>query len=72
MCLAIPGKIIKICDAQRAVVDFQGIQKEINISLVKVKKGDCVIVHAGFAIQKLSRESVWQVLEAYDKTGKHT
>lgn len=52
MCLAIPGKIIKIND-QLATADFSGIQKEINISLVDVKKGDYVMVHAGFAIEKM-------------------
>lgn len=55
MCLAIPGKIIKI-NNQLATVDFNGIEKEINISLVDAKKGDFVIVHAGFAIEKVSHE----------------
>ncbi|MBU0636992.1 MAG: HypC/HybG/HupF family hydrogenase formation chaperone [Patescibacteria group bacterium] len=50
MCLAIPGKIIKI-NKEKAIVDFNNIQKEINISLIKVKIGDYVIVHAGFAIE---------------------
>lgn len=40
------------------MVDFDGIEKEINISLVSdVKKGDFVIVHAGFAIEKVSQEN---------------
>ncbi|MEF3691438.1 MAG: HypC/HybG/HupF family hydrogenase formation chaperone [Candidatus Moraniibacteriota bacterium] len=57
MCLAFPGKIKKI-KGQNAVVDFDGIEKEINISLVSdVKKGDFVIVHAGFAIEKVSQEN---------------
>lgn len=57
MCLAIPGKILKIKD-QLATVDFQGVQKEINISLVDVKIGDYVMVHAGFAIEKIDDEYV--------------
>jgi len=52
MCLAIPGKIIEITD-EKAIADFQGIQKEINVSLVKVALGDYVMVHAGFAIEVL-------------------
>ncbi len=56
MCLAIPGKIIKIGKNQQATAGFNGIKKEINISLVEVKKGDYVIVHAGFAIEKIEKE----------------
>lgn len=55
MCLAIPGKIVDMT-GKKAIVDFQGIQKEINISLVKVSLGDYVIVHAGFAIERLHPE----------------
>ena len=57
MCLAFPGKIKKV-SGQNAIVDFDGIEKEINISLVgDVKKGEFVIVHAGFAIEKVSKEN---------------
>lgn len=57
MCLAFPGKIKKI-NGQSAVVDFDGIEKEINISLVgDIKKGEYVIVHAGFAIEKVTKEN---------------
>ena len=55
MCLAIPGKIIAIKN-QLATVDFSGITKEINISLVNVKVGEFVMVHAGFAIEKMDDE----------------
>ncbi len=58
MCLAFPGKIKKI-NGQNAVVDFDGIEKEINISLVcDIKKGEYVIVHAGFAIEKVETKQV--------------
>jgi len=57
MCLAIPGKIIKV-KGQLAAVDFRGIKKEVNISLVKAKIGDYVMVHAGFAIEKMDQDYV--------------
>ncbi|KKP80110.1 MAG: hypothetical protein A2271_00285 [Candidatus Moranbacteria bacterium RIFOXYA12_FULL_35_19] len=60
MCLAIPAKIIKIND-QLAIVDFQGVQKEVNISLVDVKIGDYVMVHAGFAIEKMEKDNVKEI-----------
>lgn len=50
MCLAIPGKIIEIIknkDGDVAVVDYGGLKKEANISLVDVKEGDYVLVHVG-------------------------
>ncbi len=58
MCLGIPGKIIKIYDsshADYADVDFGGVIKKINVSMVEnLKIGDYVLVHAGFAIEILS------------------
>ncbi len=51
MCYAIPGKVLSIRD-DSAVVDYDGVQKEANVSLLgKVSVGDFVLVHAGFAIQ---------------------
>jgi hydrogenase expression/formation protein HypC len=55
MCLAIPGKIITIKN-QLATVDFDGIKKEINVLLVDAKVGEYVMVHAGFAIEKMDDE----------------
>ena len=56
MCLAIPAKILEIKD-NTAVVESLGVKKEIEISLIPdVKKGDYVIVHAGFAIQIVEKE----------------
>jgi hydrogenase expression/formation protein HypC len=66
MCLAFPGKIIKI-DGQQATVDFDGIEKEINVSLVQVKRGDFVIVHAGFAIEKYDTETVENIRQDLKK-----
>lgn len=65
MCLAIPGKIIKIKN-QLAEVDFQGVKKEINISIVDVKVGDYVMIHAGFAIEKMEKDNVKEI-KAYLK-----
>lgn len=62
MCLAIPGKIVSKKNEQ-SIVDFDGVRKEINTLLVKAKKGDWVLVHAGFAIQKLSQKDAREVLK---------
>ena len=56
MCLAIPAKIIKI-NKNIAEVESYGVKKEIDISLTPdVKKGNFVIVHAGFAIQIIGKK----------------
>lgn len=72
MCLAIPGKITKI-DGQNATVDFDGIIKETNISLIKnVAIGEFVIVHAGFAIQKLQQKDAEDILKIVATMPKHS
>ena len=54
MCLAIPAKIKKI-EKQEAIVDFGGVSKKISLGILNgVKVGDYVLVHAGFAIGKVS------------------
>ena len=56
MCLAIPGKIIDMTD-EKAIVDFCGIKREVNISLLPdVQKEEYVLVHVGFAIQKIDTQ----------------
>ncbi len=53
MCLAIPAKVIKI-NSPHAEVDIMGVRKEVNILLIDSPKvGDKVMVHAGFAINKI-------------------
>jgi hydrogenase expression/formation protein HypC len=56
MCLAVPYKIISI-DGTKAVADVMGVKKEIDIRVLdNVKAGDYVLVHAGFAIQRLDQK----------------
>ena len=63
MCLAIPSKIIEK-DQFRAVVDVYGARREINLMLMPedVDLGDYVLVHAGFAIQKVDDEAAREAL----------
>lgn len=54
MCLAIPARVEQIGDDETAIVDFGGVRKSISLALVDdVTVGDYVIVHVGFALQKL-------------------
>jgi len=65
MCLAVPGKILSIDENQIANVDFGGVERPVNVSLVEVDVGDYVIVHAGYAIQVLSEEDALQSLDIF-------
>lgn len=58
MCLAVPSKIVSINDLM-ATVDVYGARREISLMILpeEVGIGDFVIVHAGFAIQKIEREA---------------
>jgi len=63
MCLAVPSKIIEINDTM-AKVDVDGVVRETCIMLIEdVKVGDYVIVHAGFAINKLDEKAALQTIE---------
>ena len=68
MCLAIPSKITEIND-QMGVIDVAGVQREASLLLIEDPQvGDWVIVHAGFAIQKIddatAQESLRYLREA--------
>ena len=57
MCLAIPAKVGEILEGERALVDFGGVRKPISTALLDgVVVGDYVIVHVGFALEKLNIE----------------
>jgi hydrogenase expression/formation protein HypC len=58
MCLAVPLKITHVNNLI-ATVDLHGVLKEISLLLLpeEVRVGDYVLVHAGFAIQKLDEEA---------------
>jgi len=63
MCLAVPSKIITI-DSLSATVDVYGARKEVSLILLpeEAQLGDYVLVHAGFAIQKIDEEAAKDAL----------
>jgi hydrogenase expression/formation protein HypC len=67
MCLAIPGRIIEIYNRNSmANIDYgDGTKRKANISLVDVKIGDYVLVHAGFAIEKLNEKEAQETLDLF-------
>lgn len=71
MCLAIPAQVIELRDADLAVVDLAGVKKEISLSLVDdVRVGDYVIVHVGYALNKLDPEEAAKTLALFVEIGE--
>lgn len=63
MCLAIPAKV-KDIEGSVATVDFGGVSKKISLGILDgVKRGDYVLVHAGFAIGKVGKEDAEDTLK---------
>lgn len=63
MCLAIPACVEQLINENYAIVNLGGIRKEISLVLVEdVVPGDYVIVHVGFALQKLDQTEAERTL----------
>lgn len=56
--MAILGKVIEIIDEENAKVDFGGVKKVVKTTLVDVKVGDYVLVHAGYAIKVIKEDEI--------------
>jgi hydrogenase expression/formation protein HypC len=65
MCLGIPGKIVAIT-GDLAEVDFSGVTREVSLLLCpEVHEGDYVLVHVGFAIQRLEEKEALETLALF-------
>ncbi|MFW9985492.1 MAG: HypC/HybG/HupF family hydrogenase formation chaperone [Candidatus Odinarchaeota archaeon] len=65
MCLAIPAQVVSI-EGNTATVDFGGVKRSVSIALVeKIEPGDYVIVHTGYAIQKMDQKEAEESLELW-------
>ncbi|MCW2524327.1 MAG: hydrogenase [Frankiales bacterium] len=73
MCLAVPGRVISIAerdDTLMAQVDFGGVTKEVCLAYVPdAAVGEYVVVHVGFAIQRLDEQSAQDTLATFEKLG---
>ncbi|GAB5047312.1 HypC/HybG/HupF family hydrogenase formation chaperone [Thermodesulfovibrio sp. TK110] len=71
MCLAVPSKIIEI-DGYTATVDVMGLRKQVSLMLLpeEPKIGEYVLVHAGFAINKMDPAEAEEALKIFEKIFK--
>ncbi|HEY7273185.1 MAG TPA: HypC/HybG/HupF family hydrogenase formation chaperone [Actinoplanes sp.] len=73
MCLAVPGRILSIAEVDGTVMaeaDFGGVRKNVCLQYVPdATVGEYVVVHVGFAIQRLDEESAQQTLANFERMG---
>ena len=64
MCLAIPFQLVQI-EGNNAIGEAAGVQRKIRVDFIREPQvGDYVIVHAGFAIEKMNEQQALDNLEA--------
>ncbi|MTI85268.1 MAG: HypC/HybG/HupF family hydrogenase formation chaperone [Firmicutes bacterium] len=73
MCLAIPGLVVEMQGKDWAVIEVSGIRRTVGVQLVEgVKTGDYLMVHAGYAVEKLdlieaeARIELWEELLQFE------
>lgn len=73
MCLALPGLVLSISEQDgppTGLVDFGGVRRTVCLEyLPEARVGDYVIVHAGFALQRLDEESARESLAVFEELG---
>jgi len=71
MCLAIPAHIEAFTTSGNAIVNLGGVRKEISLALIDdAAVGEYVIVHVGYALQKLDQEEAERTLELFAELGQ--
>ncbi len=68
MCLGVPVRIISLGDAPRGEVEIEGVRREVDLSLVpEAVVGDYVLLHAGFAIQRIDEAEAEKTLRLLEE-----
>lgn len=65
MCLAIPGKVIKI-EGRKAEVEYSGVKNQAMVGEENVKIGDMVMVQMGIIVRKLTKIQAEKMLEGWE------
>ncbi|MBA2732575.1 MAG: HypC/HybG/HupF family hydrogenase formation chaperone [Acidobacteria bacterium] len=76
MCLAIPGKIIEIVDAENQIakVDVGGVRRNINTGMLnedEAQIGSWVLIHVGFAMSKIDEHEAQETLKLLNEFGQY-
>jgi hydrogenase expression/formation protein HypC len=79
MCLGIPGRIVRIDDAEKklATVDVSGVRRQVNVACIVNEEhpvescvGDWVLIHVGFAMSRIDEEEAAQTLQILTELGE--
>jgi len=67
MCLAVPARVVEI-NGDSAIVDLDGIRKETSTVLLdEVAVGDYVLIHVGFALERIDPVEAAKTLKLFDE-----
>ena len=70
MCLALPARIVELLPDSEGLIDVGGVRKRISLELVPdPQPGDYVIVHVGYALQKLDPVEAERTLPLFAEAG---
>ncbi len=70
MCLAIPARVKALHADGMATVETDGVEQAVCIELLEdVQVGDYVIMHVGYALNKLDPEEAAHTLELFEEVG---
>ena len=73
MCLAIPALVLRLIEAEDAIIDAGGVAKRVSLALVpEAAVGDYVVVHAGYAISRLDPEEALRTLALFAEMQRET
>ncbi|MDD4362602.1 MAG: HypC/HybG/HupF family hydrogenase formation chaperone [Atribacterota bacterium] len=68
MCLAIPGKVVRIMNSKQAEVMIGNLKKTVRIDLLpEVKEGEYLLIHAGYGITKINQKEADRINRAWEE-----
>jgi hydrogenase expression/formation protein HypC len=71
MCLAVPAEVLELKEDGLALIEIGGVRKDVSLILVDgVEVGDYVLVHAGFAIEKIDEYEAQKTLELLEEVAR--
>lgn len=72
MCWSVPGKIKEIRGDNKALVELSGVTREVSTELIsEPAEGEYVLIHAGYALQKVDEEKARFTIEFFRTGGKN-
>lgn len=71
MCLAVPAEVLELKESELALIEIGGVRMDISLMLLDgVEVGDYVLVHAGFAIEKIDAHEAQKTLELFEEVAR--